>query len=98
MTHKIYLSEEAELDLIEAHREYESKRPFLGEEFLLCVEAVLQRIARNPVHFQVRYKDVRIAFTERFPNGIHFLIEDKTIYVQGVFHMSQNPKSWDRQD
>jgi len=39
--------------------------------FLLCVEEVLERIDRTPELYVVVYRDVRRAFTRRFPYAVY---------------------------
>jgi hypothetical protein len=45
---ELFVVPEAENDVFEAYRWYEEHRTDLGEEFLSCVDACLQRIRRSP--------------------------------------------------
>jgi toxin ParE1/3/4 len=58
------------------------------------LEAGLDQIQGDPSLFQKRYKNLRIYFIDRFPYGIHYLIEDDVIKVFGIFHTSRNPITW----
>ena len=59
---------EAEVDLAEAYQWYEQQVHGLGAQFLLCVDAVMASIERNPQLFPVVHKGViRRALTRRFP-------------------------------
>ena len=58
------------------------------------MDVTLALIERNYLGFQVRYDDVRIAFTSRFPYGIHFIVENNEIIVIGIYHASRNPERW----
>lgn len=58
---------EAVADAREAYLWYEERRPGLGEEFLECVDACLERIRRNPELFEVVHEDYRRALVRRFP-------------------------------
>lgn len=60
----------------------------------LSVDAAFSLIERNPLGFQIRYDDVRIAFTNRFPYGIHFVVEGDQIIVIGIYHTSRDPELW----
>lgn len=95
MPYTVYLSKEAELDLIEAQTWYEFQREKLGAELILCVEEALSSIAGNPNLYQKRYKNLRVAYISRFPYGIHYLVEGNSVLVQGIFHMSRDPRAWD---
>jgi len=92
--YQLLISDESRLDILDAFSWYESRRQGLGKDFELCLEAGLNQITRDPSLFQKRYKNLRIYFIDRFPYGIHYLIEENTVKIFGVFHMSRNPKSW----
>ncbi|HKK81398.1 MAG TPA: type II toxin-antitoxin system RelE/ParE family toxin [Prolixibacteraceae bacterium] len=92
--HKLIIKAFAELDAIDAANWYNEKGEGLGEEFVLALDAKINAIQRNPTHFQVVYKNIRRALTERFPYGIFFIVEDEIIYVLAIQHTSINPKIW----
>jgi toxin ParE1/3/4 len=92
--YQLLLSDESRLDILEAFSWYESRRPGLGKDFELCLEAGLNQLQQDPSLFQKRYKNLRIYFIDRFPYGIHYLIEQNTVKVFGVFHTSRNPVKW----
>ena len=75
MVFKLSLRREAERDLADAFEYYQSCRPGLGLEFMLCVEAALDSIQRNPTHYPQVDKAVARNFIRRFPFGIYFLIK-----------------------
>jgi plasmid stabilization system protein ParE len=92
--YQLLLSDETRLDILEAFSWYERRRPGLGKDFELCLEVGLNQIQRDPSLFQKRYKGLRIHFIDRFPYGIHYLVEDNSVKVFGVFHTSRNPINW----
>jgi len=92
--YQLLISDESRLDILDAFSWYESRRPGLGKDFELCLEAGLSQLKRDPLLFQKRYKNLRIYFIDRFPYGIHYLIEADTIKVLAVFHTSRNPQRW----
>ena len=92
--HRLIIKPFAELDATKAANWYNDKRESLGNEFLLVLDAKLNAIRRNPNHFQVVYKNIQRALTERFPYGIFFIVEDGTIYVLAIQHTSRNPEIW----
>jgi toxin ParE1/3/4 len=92
--HKLSISERAKLDIFEAFLWYEDQRDGLGMRFEVSLEAAFARLTQNPLLFQIRYGDIRVHFIERFPYGIHYLIETDEIKVIGVFHASRDPKDW----
>ncbi|WAC41723.1 type II toxin-antitoxin system RelE/ParE family toxin [Pedobacter sp. SL55] len=54
-------------------------------------------IAKNPLVYQIRYANIRVAFTDRFPYGIHYEYNEpeNEIIILAVFHTSINPKTWE---
>jgi toxin ParE1/3/4 len=94
MRYSVLITEESRLDIIEAFLWYENQREGLGSDFELCLEAGLNQIQRTPLAFEVRHRNVRVHFIQRFLYGIHYIIEEDAIRVIGVFHTSRNPTSW----
>ena len=86
----------AELD--EAWEWYDDRRIGLGDELLLCVEAVVDAISRQPEMYPVVENGIRRALTRRFPYAIFYLDEPEHVVVLAVFHVSRDPHEWrDRQ-
>lgn len=94
MSYTITIRKEAEADLSEAFQYYEDCRSGLGNDFLLCIEASLSRINRNPNQFRAVYKEVRRAFVTRFPYGIFYIIQENEIIVLAVMHARKKPMTW----
>jgi len=94
MGYQLSISDESRLDIIDAYTWYELQREGLGKDFELCLEAAFNSLLRNPLNIQDKYKGIRIYYIQRYPFGIHYLINKKEIMVFGVFHTSRNPNSW----
>ncbi|HUM47829.1 MAG TPA: hypothetical protein PLD84_12940 [Chitinophagales bacterium] len=94
MRYILFVSAFAELDLLDATTWYEEQREGLSYEFELGADATFSQIQRNPLGFQIRYDDVRIAFINRFPYGIHYIVEGENIMIVGVYHTSRDPAKW----
>ena len=94
MTHDLVIRPEGEADISDACRWYEGQREELGADFLLCIEAALDSIKRNPRQYPQIHKDIRRAFIRRFPYGIYYLVEDDRIVVLAVFHARRDPQGW----
>jgi plasmid stabilization system protein ParE len=92
--HKLIVKPFAEEDALKAAAWYNNKSEGLGNEFLLALDAKINEIQRNPNHFQVVYKNIRRALTNRFPFGIFFIVESDAIYILAILHTSRNPKIW----
>jgi len=81
----------AEKGLKAAYDYYWSLSPELAEKFLSCTEEAFNTIAINPMLFQVKYLETRIAFTSVFPYAIHFQLNsvEREIIIGGFFHQHQ---------
>ena len=86
---------EAELDIDAAFEYYEDQRTGLGYDFLLCVEAAISIIERNPTHHRKIHKELRRIAVRRFPYRIFYFIQDERIIVTALFHVRRDPQSWD---
>jgi len=94
MTVKLRLRQEAEKDLQEAFDYYQACRSGLGHEFMMCIEAALNSIQRNPSQFPQVHKNILRNFVHRFPFGIYYLIKSDLIVVIAVLHVRRNPHHW----
>lgn len=92
--YKLIIKPLAELDATEAAKWYNNKRDGLGDEFLLALDAKINNLQRNPTSFQLIYKNIRRALTERFPYGIFYIIENETIYILAIISTSRSSKIW----
>ena len=84
----------AEVDLDDAFVWYEYQKDGLGLEFMLCFDATIERIKRNPFHVATVDTEIRSAMINRAPYEIIYCIEQKNIFILAVFHQSRNPKTW----
>jgi plasmid stabilization system protein ParE len=94
MSRRLIIRPEAEAELAEAFDWYEGRVAGLGAEFLLCVDAILNAILRNPQQYPQVHRAVRRALTRRFPYEVLFVGDDDRVVVLAVFHARRNPKHW----
>ena len=91
---KITFRKEAEGDIEGIYQWYESKRDGLGEEFLDCLDEVLSRLRINSKIYPVVSKNIRRVFIKRFPFGIFYIENEKSLIVFAVMHARKNPTNW----
>lgn len=93
MSYEVKLLPVVHKDLKEAKIWYNSQQVLLGEEFKLEVNKAIEYLARNPEHFQLKYKELQSPVS-RFPFAVYYLLEEnkKQIIIVGVFHTSRNPE------
>lgn len=91
---KLSFRKEAEKDIEVIYQWYESKRDGLGEKFLDCLDEAVSRLRINSKIYPIVNKNVRRAFTERFPYGIFYIENEKSVIVIAVMHARKNPTTW----
>ena len=75
MAAELVVAPEAEQDISEAYGWYERQRTGLGEDFLSCVDACVQRICRTPeMHARIHEK-YRRGLVRRFPYAVFYEFE-----------------------
>jgi plasmid stabilization system protein ParE len=90
----IFFGPAARAEIIEAANWYAANAPVLAARFTGEVDAVVERIADNPLQFPVALKDVRRAKLRRFPYTLFFRVVDETVFVVACFHASRDPQRW----
>ena len=98
MSFTVILGSETEKELRAAHEWYEKRSNGLGKEFILCVDACIEGIRRNPQTNQQIHKNVRRALTRKFPFGIFYLIKENSIYILAIFHIRRHPIDWNERE
>jgi len=94
MKYSLTIRKEAELDISASFKFYEEHRLGLGHDFLLCIDAAISKIERNPLLYKKIYKDLRRIAIERFPYRIFYLVQSKHIVITAIFHVRKDPVSW----
>lgn len=83
----------AQADIREAALWYESRRPGLGSEFTLRIDALVERIAQNPLQFPEIGSGVRRALFQRFPYALYFVVAACPVVI-AVLHQHRHPDTW----
>jgi plasmid stabilization system protein ParE len=65
----------------------------LDKEFASEVKKCIQRVQKNPLSYEVKYRNVRTAFTEVFPYAVHFYINEakNQIVIIAIIHQRRDP-------
>jgi plasmid stabilization system protein ParE len=96
MAHNLIIKPEAFDDIDDAISWYEEQKEGLGLELRKEIFDVIRYIEKYPKHSQERYRAFRVRYTSRFQYGIHYTIEEQTIFVHAVMHTARQPKSTDK--
>ncbi len=92
MKYELIIRDEAELEIIEATKYYETKQTGLGKRFLTYLQTYLDRIQTYPEHFYIKRNPFREAFMNKFPYLIIYELTENTVIVFSVFNTWQSPQ------
>lgn len=92
MKYKIIYHINAENDIKHIQKWYKTQQDGLEKRFSLAVKDTIKYIIQNPLLFEVKYKNIRVAYTRVFPYGVHYLIHNNTIKILAIMHTSKKPK------
>lgn len=85
---------EALAELHDAFFWYEEKQPGLGHQFLVVVDASLERLRRHPRSFPVVTRGARSAVLRRFPYSVIYRFDGQVATVFAVYHGRRQPRRW----
>ena len=96
MSYSVKLISEARTDIREIIAYYEEEKTGLGTRFYKGLVNALKLAAKNPMIFQIRYKNIRHVSIKKFPIQIHYVVDEraKQVIVIGATHTSRNPQIW----
>ncbi|MDP9079850.1 MAG: type II toxin-antitoxin system RelE/ParE family toxin [Bacteroidota bacterium] len=91
MTDSFILLPKAQKELLDAWEWYEDRQPGLGDAFQRELHRKIKFIIANPLHYpqKGRYRE---AIIDVFPYLIVFGIDNSSIIIISIFHMSRHPK------
>ena len=93
MTLPVLLRRAAELDLVAIEDWYEAQRQGLGAEFRDAVDAVIARVANNPLIYPERYRGARRVLLRRFPYVLWYRSYDIFVVILACIHGKRDPRS-----
>ena len=97
---RVKLHPEARAELRVAAIWYDEQRPRLGDEFVVEVSAMLDRIGEGPMSFPIwpetsaRTPSIRRATISRFPYALAFEVHADHALVLAIAHTKRRPLYW----
>lgn len=85
---------EADQEMLEAARYYQSLSSGLGADYLDEVERAVQSLASSPQTWPVLEGHYRRRLVKRFPFGVIYRIEPDKILIVAVAHLRKKPGYW----
>ncbi|MEO8886738.1 MAG: type II toxin-antitoxin system RelE/ParE family toxin [Mucilaginibacter sp.] len=94
MTWELFYFDEALLDIRDAKKWYFQQQKGLEKRFADDIKRSLSHIQKDPLHYEVRYKSVRLAHCNTFPYSIHFYIDEPTnrVVIIAIIHQHRHPE------
>ena len=93
MTLPVFIRRAAELDLMGIEDWYEEQQPGLGHEFREMADALIARIADNPLAYPERYRGARRALLRRFPYVLWYRALEEFVIVLACVHGRRDPRA-----
>ena len=85
---------EAEKEFNQAIEYYEKIEEGLGYDFAVEVYATIQRSVIYPKAWPILAGDIRRSLVSRFPYGVLYSIEPKSIFILAVMNLHRDPDYW----
>lgn len=85
---------QAEQEMLEAARYYESQAAGLRVDYLSEMERAVATIAESPKTWPIIEGELRRRLVRRFPFGILYRIDPKEIVIVAVAHLRRKPGYW----
>ena len=85
---------DAEEEMIESARYYESNCERLGSDFLSEVDRAIKSIQAHPTAAPVIGSNIRRRLLDRFPFGLLYTIENNDVLILAVMHLRRRPGYW----
>lgn len=78
----------------EAAAWYDAEQPGLGIEFLLELDAAIERAAETPLAYAPVFLEVRRVLTRRFPFAVYFVYDGDVVEVFAILHQRRAGSLW----
>jgi plasmid stabilization system protein ParE len=85
---------EAQRELFEAIRYYESESPGLGEAFLSAIDKGIEQILAYPEAAPILYGKVRRKTIRRFPYNLLYSLRERDVRILAVMNQKRRPFYW----
>jgi len=94
MAWKLYYYDEVVQDVREAKKWYREQQEGLDDRFAKDVKASINRLQKNPLNYEIKYRNVRIAYCDVFPYAIHFYMNEieKQLVIIAIIHQHRHPE------
>ena len=90
----LFYYDEAILDIRDAKKWYSEQQKGLEKRFAEDVKQCINRLQKDPLHYEIRYRGVRLTHCATFPYSIHFYIDEpaKRLVIVAIVHQHRRPE------
>ena len=81
MRFSLFYFDEVKYDVRDAKAWYRKQKDGLEKHFAEEVKKCIGRLHTNPFAYEIKFKNIRTAFTEVFPHAIHFYIYEANYQI-----------------
>jgi plasmid stabilization system protein ParE len=85
---------EAETEFLAAIDWYEERSAGLGADFAAEIHAAIQRAVSMPLAWPKIDDDIRRVLANRYPYGVLYASEGRSIYILAIMHLRRQPDYW----
>ena len=96
MSLPVKLTDEALLDLQQAHDWYNTRRAGLGITFVLRAKTKLLSLGIAPEAYALIWKNVRATTIKQFPYIVYYRLHTDHVEVLAILHGSRDASEWQR--
>ncbi len=93
-TYNLIINKFAENDIDVSYKYYEMQRGGLGDDFLVELKSIFEKVSQNPYLFSIIEKNAQKANLTKFPFAVFYIVQNEQITVFSVFHFSRKPEIW----
>ncbi|MCL4791571.1 MAG: type II toxin-antitoxin system RelE/ParE family toxin [Gammaproteobacteria bacterium] len=83
---RLHIQPRAEAEAGQAAAWYEAQQPGLGIEFLLELDAAIERAVETPLIYAPVFRETRRVLLRRFPSAVYFVCTTSSLDVLAVLH------------
>jgi len=87
---RVHVQPQAVADSDEAAAWYERRQTGLGIQFILELDAAIDRAISDPVIYEMQYRQARRVLLRRFPYAVYFVHRAGSIEVFAVLHQQRD--------
>lgn len=91
---RVFIQPQAQAEDEQQAEWYETQQVGLGIEFVLEIDAAIERAAESPEMYAVQYRDARRVLVRRFPYAVYFIFESDIVEVFAILHQHRESSLW----